>query len=231
MSHSYAGAIIMAETHAAEKEGFTVSSSTCKRYFGYLGQREKGAAMPDDCLTCGKMIDCMFSKPDHPVVTTEREPEPPQEEEIEIQETVEDEPTAPVTYAERVEPVIVAHPETEAEPEKEEIQTLTMEALKPVERQKPAQIPIRQTAVDEFVVETPGHMYNQWSGTVLISKETLEALGKKVKEVYVTTGAGISVKCRVYVTSDIGQRIIQIPDRLKADLVVEDGDYVRVTPK
>ncbi len=221
----------MAETHAVEKEGFTVSSSTCKRYFGYLGQREKGATMPDDCLTCGKMIDCMFSKPDRPVVTTETEPGPQQEEETEAQEPVEAEPTPQVSYSERVEPVIVAHPETEAESEKEEIQTLTMEALKPVERQKPPIIPIRERAVDEFIVETPGHMYNHWSGTVLISEETLEGLGKKVKEVYVLTGAGIRVKCRIYVVPEISPRSIQIPDKLKADLSVNDGDSVRITPK
>ncbi len=221
----------MAETHAAEKEGFTVSSSTCKRYFGYLGQREKGAAMPDECLTCDKTIDCMFSKPERPVIVTEREPETPQEEEAEIQETAEEEPTVPGSYSERAESVIVAHPETEAEPEKEEIQTLIMEALKPVERQEPASIQIKDKALDEFVVETPGHMYNQWSGTVLISKETMEALGKKVKEVYVLTGAGIRVKCRIYVVPEISPRAIQIPDKLKVDLSIDDGDYVKITPK
>jgi RecJ-like exonuclease len=33
----------------------------CKHFLGYLKTRPKEAPIPDDCLTCGKMIECLFS--------------------------------------------------------------------------------------------------------------------------------------------------------------------------
>jgi DNA-directed RNA polymerase subunit RPC12/RpoP len=32
---------------------------TCKHFMGYLKKRSKDAPIPDECLTCGKMIECM----------------------------------------------------------------------------------------------------------------------------------------------------------------------------
>lgn len=34
----------------------------CSHFYGYLSQREKGAEMPEECLTCKKMVDCMLYK-------------------------------------------------------------------------------------------------------------------------------------------------------------------------
>jgi hypothetical protein len=31
----------------------------CKHFMGYLKKRSKDAPIPDECLTCGKMIECM----------------------------------------------------------------------------------------------------------------------------------------------------------------------------
>lgn len=31
----------------------------CQHFVGYLKKREKGVAIPDECLTCDKMIECM----------------------------------------------------------------------------------------------------------------------------------------------------------------------------
>jgi len=33
----------------------------CKHFLGYLKKRPKDAAIPDECLTCGKMIGCLLS--------------------------------------------------------------------------------------------------------------------------------------------------------------------------
>jgi hypothetical protein len=222
----------MAETHADEKAGFTVSSSTCKRYFGYLSQREKGAGMPDECLTCDKMIDCMFSKPENPPATTETKPELEVPETAEEEPVTEDEETEPTETFE--EPVIDYEPETleaEAEVEEAEESTLSLKPPKPVEPERPTAKPIAKKSEGNFIVESPGHLYNQWSSTVLINKETLESFGKKVKEVYVQTQEGIRVKCKVHAISDIGPRTIQIPNKVKADLEIENGAYVKVTPK
>jgi hypothetical protein len=217
----------MAETHATEKEGFTTSSSTCKHYFGYLSQRDKGAAIPDECLTCGKMIDCMFSKPETEGVKTKPKekmevPEPAYEEPV-VAETIEEQ-----VIVDEIEPEMV---EAEAEFEIEEEPTSKLDMLKPFEPETPTPKPAAVKPDDDFIVETPGHLYNLWSGTVLINKETLESFGKKVKEAYVQTSDGIRVKCKIYGIRDMGFRAIQIPSKLKADLEVDDGDHVKVTPK
>ncbi|MCJ7632229.1 hypothetical protein MUP77_07515 [Candidatus Bathyarchaeota archaeon] len=39
----------------AEKETVT----GCAHFFGYLRKREKDKPIPDECLTCSKMIDCL----------------------------------------------------------------------------------------------------------------------------------------------------------------------------
>jgi hypothetical protein len=31
----------------------------CVRNFGYLSERSKGEEIPDECMTCGEMLDCM----------------------------------------------------------------------------------------------------------------------------------------------------------------------------
>ena len=33
----------------------------CKHFLGHLKTRSKGAPIPDDCLTCAKMIECLIS--------------------------------------------------------------------------------------------------------------------------------------------------------------------------
>ena len=33
---------------------------SCEHFFGYLGKRPKDTAIPEDCLTCEKMIECMI---------------------------------------------------------------------------------------------------------------------------------------------------------------------------
>jgi hypothetical protein len=64
--------IVMAETDAVEKPVFTIS--TCHRYFGYLGDRPKGAAIPEECFTCERMLDCMASAPEAVAVMIEPTP-------------------------------------------------------------------------------------------------------------------------------------------------------------
>jgi len=34
-------------------------SITCKHFLGYLKKRSKGMPIPDECLTCDKMIECL----------------------------------------------------------------------------------------------------------------------------------------------------------------------------
>jgi hypothetical protein len=32
----------------------------CGQYFGYLNKRPKGTPIPESCLTCEKMVECMY---------------------------------------------------------------------------------------------------------------------------------------------------------------------------
>jgi hypothetical protein len=33
----------------------------CKHFLGYLKKRPKDVPIPDECLTCGKMVECLLS--------------------------------------------------------------------------------------------------------------------------------------------------------------------------
>lgn len=39
----------------------------CPYYFGYLNQRSKGEEIPEECLTCKKIVQCMLTKVAHEV--------------------------------------------------------------------------------------------------------------------------------------------------------------------
>jgi hypothetical protein len=36
-----------------------VSDSACGHFFGYLNKRQKGTPIPDPCLVCTKMVECL----------------------------------------------------------------------------------------------------------------------------------------------------------------------------
>ena len=52
----------LTETFKAKKTKTTEKDAVagCAHYFGYLRKREKGMSFPDECLTCGKMVDCLM---------------------------------------------------------------------------------------------------------------------------------------------------------------------------
>lgn len=52
-------ALILGDTETAVTE--TEQNMNCQYSFGYLGKRPKSTPIPEECLTCEKMIDCMVS--------------------------------------------------------------------------------------------------------------------------------------------------------------------------
>ncbi|MEM0058356.1 MAG: hypothetical protein QXG58_00450 [Candidatus Bathyarchaeia archaeon] len=40
-------------------EGHEKAGSECQHFFGFLKKRPKNMPIPDECLTCNKMIDCL----------------------------------------------------------------------------------------------------------------------------------------------------------------------------
>jgi hypothetical protein len=208
----------MAETREAEATGFTVSSSPCQRYFGFLSQRPKGTPIPEECLTCEKMLDCMVSKPVETVAKLETKPELNVAEKVETTITVEE--------------VVVTEPPkvVRVEPQKKVEPSFKQQMHKHFEPEKPAEKPALKRADDDFCVENPGMLYAQWSSTVLMNRETLQLLGKNVKEVEVQTHKGKKARCKVYAVPGMAPRVIQIPSKIKADLEIDNGCFVRVKP-
>ena len=196
----------MAETRAAEKAGFTISSSSCQRYFGFLTERPKDKAIPEECLTCTRMLDCLHSKPEAVAVRLVPELQ------VEVEETVAvDEPSV---IPEQVEDVFLSDKQH------------TIEIL---ELEKQSKKPVSELDGD-FTVESTGALYDQWYGTVLIGKETLQSWGKTVKDVEIQTHKGNKTTCKVYGLPNLGLRVVQIPTKIKADLGIHDGSGVRVKP-
>jgi len=52
----------VAEPKAAEVavEGNVEGPRSCVHYLGYLKKRPKNTPIPEECLTCSKMIECMY---------------------------------------------------------------------------------------------------------------------------------------------------------------------------
>lgn len=50
------------QDRTAETKTVSSSSSSCQYSYGYLGQREKGEGIPETCIECAKILDCMLSE-------------------------------------------------------------------------------------------------------------------------------------------------------------------------
>ena len=48
-------------TKTLEAETVSKSSSNCQYGFDYLDQRKKGEEIPDTCMECPKLLNCMLS--------------------------------------------------------------------------------------------------------------------------------------------------------------------------
>jgi hypothetical protein len=48
------------EPETATKTESPLAPAECKRHFGYLSQRGAKEQIPDECLTCKEIVQCMF---------------------------------------------------------------------------------------------------------------------------------------------------------------------------
>lgn len=64
----------MTETHVKGIDS-VASKVMCPYHLGFLSQRPKGFEIPDECLTCERIFDCMARKHEEDVVKTEEIPE------------------------------------------------------------------------------------------------------------------------------------------------------------
>jgi hypothetical protein len=259
----------MAETELVEKSEATISTSACKHSFGFLSQRAKGEATPEECFTCEKMLDCRVTKPegspDAAAETVEVKPEPIEESEPELEQELE-----PTEATEEPEEVVEEAAEEVAEPESEPVVSVEKIEEAPEEEnhkfsvdamprmikeqvtkrfaqilrqriprklgvQVEATEPAEETATvnsggADFCVESAGTLYNLWSGTVILNKETLESFGKKIKEVELETKKGRVMVCKAYGVSELAPHAIQVPTKIQTTLHIEEGAHVKVKP-
>ncbi len=175
---------------------------TCSNYFGYLSQISPGKDTPDQCLMCGRLLECKLSKLD----STSRGMEP---ENIAIDKNLRsfEKPEVDIgTNAIELEPDLEISPGLLAEPP----------SIKPSGK--------------EFVVDTLGMLYASWVGTVHINRETLSSWGEKINEVSVETNSGKKMRCKVMPSEDQRKGIVLIPDKILLNLEVRKGDHVRIEP-
>ena len=206
----------MVNTREAEATGFTVSSSACQRYFGFLSQRSKGTPIPEDCLTCEKMLDCMISTRDSTSVTLESKPELNTAEKAETTVTFE-----AVTASEQPK-------EGKLEPMKKVELSLRQRMRKHFEPKTSVKTQTQISSDDFRVEDFSGILYAQWSSTVLMNRETIQLLGKNIKEVEIQTHKGKKTRCKVYGVPDVASGAIQVPGKIKKDLEIDNGSFVRV---
>jgi CRISPR/Cas system-associated protein Cas5 (RAMP superfamily) len=140
----------MTETRVKNLD-FAVCDSVCPHYFGFLSQRPKDSVIPDGCLTCEKILECMVLKPEDTVAETEIKPE--------------------LSAIESKKDLAEEFGEENKREKPEEGEVKHYEADKSTKR----------GSNNDFNVESPGMLYAHWSGTVLIRKETLYSWGKVKK--------------------------------------------------
>jgi hypothetical protein len=247
----------MTQTELVDKPDVTVSESACKHHFGFLNQRAKGVATPEECFTCEKMLDCMVSKPDGTTPATEfveptqemeaveeaaKKVEEPVAKPVEVTEVTRAEHESVIVVEEVEEPIVADKPKTAISDVprilKEQVSKRIGQILKPripkLGMQVETTLPLGKTDVaktgDVFCVESSGTLYNQWSGTVLINKDTLESWGKKIKEVELETENGRITICKAHPVAGLALQVIQVPAKIKSSLCIEDGARVKVKP-
>jgi hypothetical protein len=173
----------------------------CQHQFGYLSRRSKGEEIPEECLLCDKLVECMYfepksksllSKPESgdtlvksDLLVQETETQKPDEAEISNEGSIEDA---------KMEPLPVKSPE------------------------------------NQFIVENLGMMYASWTNTARIDEKILSKWGEKVKEIQIETADGTVAQCRVESMKKSEGRVIQIPDKIQTKLKIKAGETVVVKP-
>lgn len=187
-----------------KRQSSAYSTSLCPHHFGYLRQRPRDQEMPEECLACENIVDCMLSELRGGSLTGEME-------------KVEAELEIPVV--EEVKGLV-----------EESVEKVVERETQIVQRQEIKAAPIAEPSKNHFVVENLGMLYASWSGTVRIHKEVLSEWGGKIKEVEIENFSGKRARCKVVSMEESQKGAIQLPDKVQRDLGVAKGDMVKVKP-
>jgi translation initiation factor IF-1 len=194
----------------AKRQSSAYSTSACPHHFGYLRQRPRDQEIPEECLACEKMVDCMLSELRGDYLTGEIE-----KGEIEKAEAEPEIPTVEEVKELAEEPVENVVQKEDQIVQRQEIETAPL---------------IAEPSKNHFIVEDLGMLYASWSGTVRIHKETLSEWGGRIKEVEVENLSGKRVRCKVVSMEESQKGVIQLPDKVQRNLGILKGDVVKVKP-
>jgi translation initiation factor IF-1 len=177
-------------------------SQNCQHQFGYLSWRSEGEEIPEECMFCEKLLECMRSKP-----TSKSSLSQPESGDM---------------------PVRGDLPAQESQaPTGDDIENSHDKSTENV-RMEPAPDKPPESG---FVVENLGMMYASWTNTVRIDQKILSEWSGKVKEVEIETVDGRLVQCRVKPMKKAERRVVQIPDKIQTKLKIKAGDTVFVKPR
>jgi len=173
----------------------------CQHQFGYLSRRSEGEEIPDECMLCEKLLECMCLEPKSTSLLK-------QPESVDL--PVKGDLIAKGSQTQTPDEIGRSH--------RKSIENVRMEPV-------PAKSP-----ENRFVVENLGMMYASWTNTVRIDRKILSEWSGKVEEVEIETVDGRLAQCRVSPMKKSERRVIQIPDKIQTKLKIKAGETVVVKP-
>ena len=173
----------------------------CKHQFGYLSRRSKEEEIPEECLLCEKLLECMRFEPESKFL-----PNKPESADTLVKSDL-----------------LVQETETQT-PNEAEISN-----EKSTDNAKMEPLPVKSPE-NQFIVENLGMMYASWTNTARIDEKILSEWGGKVKEIQIETADGRIAQCRVKSMKKSKGRVIQIPDKIQTKLKIKSGETVVVKP-
>lgn len=173
----------------------------CQHQFGYLSQRSEGEEIPEECMLCEKLLECMRLKPESTSLL-----EQPESVDIPVKGDL-------ITQESQTQT-----PDEIGRSHGKSIENVRMEPV-------PAKSP-----ENRFIVENLGMMYASWTDTVRIDRKILSEWSGKVEEVEVETVNGRTAQCRVMPMKKSERRAIQIPEKVQNKLKIKAGETVVVKP-
>jgi hypothetical protein len=195
------------------KRGITTAEE-CPHHFGYLSQRPRHVELPEGCMTCVKLLECMTFEPNVETVTHQMK------EAYDI--PLKNKASTRKTRSR----VSKQHEKTARKTEKKE-------PLKTLNNESETLPPRQELSECQLKVETLSIWDSLWSDTVRIDKEVLSRWGQKIELVEVEASDGENIRmirCQVKPMESADKGVIQIPIRIQRALKIRKGEPVTVKP-
>jgi len=202
---------------AAETQQPLSETDHCSHHFGYMSQRSKGEEIPNECMTCTKLVKCILLTTENLEVSEQAEKPhiPPLKDDLALRETERE--------------VCIGRKTKESSQSSLE-ENVKKEVRKKQDPEVKPKLISNELERNQLEVEDLGMLYASWSGTVRIDELTLLGWGGKIKEVEIETVTGKKMRCKVEPIVDSEKRIVQVPDKVQIYLGIQNGELVTVRP-